>query len=164
VFGEFNNETGIQSTLYVALIGMLFVSFSFSGYEGGATLAEETKNASVSAPKGIILTIIVSSIVGYIYLLGLLFAMQSNIQFVLSESTSTNVVSNVFYLAFTHSSIDSSDSLTTSTNMTAVHLLNYSLCLTLFFSGFSSFTLTTRIAFAMARDGAIPKSSFFKDV
>jgi len=34
----------------------------------------------------------------------------------------------------------------------------------LFFAGFSSMTVTTRIGFAMARDGAFPGSSFLYNV
>lgn len=45
-----------------------------SGYESGATLAEETEHASKSAPRGIIYAIVVSSVIGLIYILGLLYA------------------------------------------------------------------------------------------
>jgi amino acid transporter len=42
VYTEFNNETNINNSFYVSLVGMLFVSFSMTGYESGATMAEET--------------------------------------------------------------------------------------------------------------------------
>lgn len=48
--------------------------FSFSGYEAGAHMAEETTNASKSAPYGILYTCLLCSVIGFIYLLGLLFA------------------------------------------------------------------------------------------
>lgn len=51
--------------------------FSFSGYEGGAHMAEETKNASSSAPWGIIYTCLASAITGIIYLTGLLYSCQN---------------------------------------------------------------------------------------
>lgn len=101
VYTEFNNETNINSSLYVTLIGMLFVSFSMTGYESGATMAEESKHASISAPKSIVLTCVTASIVGYIYFVGLLFGLQQNIAFVMNNSVSSNVVTNIFYLAFT---------------------------------------------------------------
>jgi amino acid transporter len=37
-------------------------------------MAEETKNASSSAPKGIVLTCIVTAITGLVYIAGLLYA------------------------------------------------------------------------------------------
>jgi len=48
--------------------------FSFSGYEGGAHMAEETKNASSSAPWGIVYTCLASAFTGIIYITGLLYS------------------------------------------------------------------------------------------
>jgi amino acid transporter len=101
VFFEFHNETGISSVGYVALIGLLTISFSFSGYESGASLAEETKSASSSAPKGIVMACIMAAIVGFIYVIGLLYAMQENIDFALNGSVSSMAACNIFYIAFT---------------------------------------------------------------
>jgi len=74
VWTRFNNETNIPSTPYVACIGLLMCLFSFAGYEGGAHMAEETKNASASAPRGIILTCLVTGVTGLLYITGLLYA------------------------------------------------------------------------------------------
>lgn len=43
-------------------------------------------------------------------------------------------------------------------SMTALLIVN------LFFAGFSSLTVTSRIGYAMARDGALPFSKYFKGV
>ena len=74
VWTHYNNETGMPNAMYVSCIGLLMCLFSFSGYEGGAHMAEETKNASSSAPKGIVLTCIVTAITGLVYIAGLLYA------------------------------------------------------------------------------------------
>jgi amino acid transporter len=74
VWTKYNNETNINSTAYVSCIGFLMCLFSFAGYEGGAHMAEETKNASASAPRGIILTCVVTGITGLLYIAGLLYA------------------------------------------------------------------------------------------
>lgn len=55
---------------YVMLVGLLGALFAFSGYEAGAHLAEETQNATVSAPWGIIGTCITVAITGFIYIVG----------------------------------------------------------------------------------------------
>lgn len=55
-------------------MGILFSAYSFLGYEAGAHMAEETTNASKSAPRGILYTCILSSITGFVYILGLLYA------------------------------------------------------------------------------------------
>lgn len=80
VWTHYNNETGANSVLYVCCIGMLMSLFSFTGYEGGAHMAEETKNASSSAPKGIVLTCLVTALTGLVYIAGLLYACQNKIQ------------------------------------------------------------------------------------
>ena len=53
--------------------------FSFSGYEAGAHMSEETTNATRSAPLGILYTCIVTAISGLLFILGLLYAMGGDI-------------------------------------------------------------------------------------
>jgi amino acid transporter len=74
VWTHYNNDTGMPNVLYVSCIGLLMCLFSFSGYEGGAHMAEETKNAASSAPRGIVLTCIVTAFTGLVYITGLLYA------------------------------------------------------------------------------------------
>ena len=77
VWTTYNNETGLDtpnSTLYICCIGLLSCLFSFAGYEGGAHMAEETTNASSSAPRGIIMTCVATALTGFTFLLGLLYA------------------------------------------------------------------------------------------
>ena len=102
VFTHYNNETGMPSTFYVGCIGLLMCLFSFSGYEGGAHMAEETKNASESAPKGIILTCVVTGITGFVYICGLLFACMNKIDEYFTGESDYAVV-NLFVTAFTDS-------------------------------------------------------------
>ena len=59
---------------YVAMMGIMFSAYSFTGYEAGAHIAEETTHASKSAPKGIIYTCLLTSVTGFVYILGLLYA------------------------------------------------------------------------------------------
>lgn len=70
------NSTGMDSQLYICLIGLLMSLFSFSGYEAGAHMAEETTNASTSAPWGIVFTCIATALTGFTYILGLLYTCQ----------------------------------------------------------------------------------------
>ena len=79
VWTEFNNDTGFSSVTYVCIIGFLMPLYGISGYEGGATLAEETTSASISAPKGIINGIFASVITGFIFIIGLLYSIGGNI-------------------------------------------------------------------------------------
>jgi amino acid transporter len=58
---------------YICLIGLLMSLFSFCGYEAGAHMAEETRDARKAAPKGIIHSVIAGIVIGFVYLICLLF-------------------------------------------------------------------------------------------
>ena len=45
-------------------------------YDASAHLTEETRSASKSGPRGIIMTVVVSFVVGWMYLLSLTFSIQ----------------------------------------------------------------------------------------
>jgi amino acid transporter len=77
VFTEFVNNTGFQSSLYVALIGLLLAQYTLTGYDASAHMTEETRDASTAGPRGIVMSIVVSVVAGWILLIGLTFAIQS---------------------------------------------------------------------------------------
>ena len=112
-------------------------------------MAEETVDASISAPRGILFTCVASAITGFTFLLGLLYAMGDNLDGANngnSESVIVNIISLVYPIVGSALAI------------ICVLIGN------LFFAGFSSLTVTSRIGFAMARDGALPFSKFFAKV
>ena len=118
-------------------------------------MAEETKNASASAPRGIILTCIVTGFTGLVYILGLLFACDNQIEKYYTGQSDYAVV-NLFVSVFTDSNGEYRK--IGAIAMTALLIVN------IFFAGFSSMTVTSRIGFAMARDGAFPGSTFLYKV
>jgi len=139
----------MPNALYVSSIGLLMCLYSFAGYEGGAHMAEETKNASSSAPKGIVLTCIVTAITGLVYIAGLLYACNNKIAEQFYGESDYPVV-NIYTQAFTNS--NGLHNKIGSVTMTSLLLVN------VFCAGFSSMTVTSRIGFAMARDRAFPFS------
>ncbi|WP_416960126.1 amino acid permease [Streptomyces sp. Agncl-13] len=88
VFTHFHNDTGFSSPLYVALIGGLLAGYTFCGYDASAHVAEETKDAQISAPKGMVRSIWVSLLAGFVLIAGLLFAMQD---YTATQHTPTDV-------------------------------------------------------------------------
>jgi amino acid transporter len=143
VFTTWENRTGFGSKGYVMLLGLLFSTFSFSGYEAGAHMAEETKNASTAAPWGIVTTVLMVAVVGFVYILGLLF--------------STRDVDDVIEYGIVHV-------YTAACGLKGGLFLAGLLIMNLFFAGMSSLTVTSRIGFAMARDGAFPGSEMIRVV
>ncbi|POY71091.1 hypothetical protein BMF94_5848 [Rhodotorula taiwanensis] len=83
VFATFNDSTGDPtwsvraSPAYVALTGILMSQFTITGFDASAHMAEETRNAGKAAPKGVIMSVGVSAIFGFFYLVSLLFCIQS---------------------------------------------------------------------------------------
>jgi len=177
------NNTGASSMIYVSAIGILMSLFSFSGYEAGAHMAEETEDATSSAPWSIVHTCIAGGVTGFVYLLGLLYA-ALNVDLVL-QGDSEQAVVNIYTQAFTEKldttgwnpAINSTcpDPLCCDASNPACVLrgpvktagataLTVLLILNVFCAGFSSLTVTSRIGFAMARDGAMPGSKWLHAV
>jgi amino acid transporter len=101
VFRTFIDDTGLggigwsqrASPAYVAVIGILMAQYTLlgwthtsleyvlflskiSGFDASAHMTEETHNAAMSGPIGIVMSIGVSAILGWILILGLLFSIQ----------------------------------------------------------------------------------------
>lgn len=76
VFTHFNNGTGFGNGLYVCLIGCLLAGYTFCGYDASSHLSEETRQAQIAAPQGIVRAITVSWIAGFVLITGMLFAIQ----------------------------------------------------------------------------------------
>ncbi|MEU5046655.1 amino acid permease [Streptomyces griseorubiginosus] len=88
VFTHFHNDSGFSSPLYIWAIGALVAGYTFCGYDASAHVAEETTDAQTSAPRGIVRSIYVSWIAGFVLIAGLLFAMQD---YTATQNTATGV-------------------------------------------------------------------------
>ena len=58
------------------LLGLLLAQYTFTGYDASAHMTEETHDASRSGPRGIVMSIVVSLIAGWVLLIGITFAIQ----------------------------------------------------------------------------------------
>jgi amino acid transporter len=150
---------------YVVLLGLLTTLFAFSGYDAGGHIAEETQNATKEAPRGILVTVVIAAILGFLYVLGLLFAIPAgNIHMVISGCTIANATLNE--TAICTSTADTGYALMNlfeyAIGPTGGFILTILITLNIFFAGIASVTVTARIGFAMARDGAFPGSEYLR--
>ena len=78
VFTKTINNSGFSHTWlwFVLLLGLLQAQYTFTGYDASAHMSEETRAASRTAARGVIMSIVVSAIFGYILALGVTFAIQ----------------------------------------------------------------------------------------
>ncbi|HEY0508032.1 MAG TPA: amino acid permease [Blastococcus sp.] len=145
VFTEFVNNTGWQSSLYVALIGLLLAQYTLTGYDASAHMTEETKDASVAGPRGIVMSVVVSVIAGWVLLVGLTFAIQSY------DNT----------LAAPDTGVPPAQIFIDAVGETGGKLLLLIAIGAQLFCGMASVTANSRMIFAFSRDGALPGSAFW---
>jgi amino acid permease (GABA permease) len=144
VFGHFVNNTGWGFAPYVFLLGLLNAQYTLTGFDASAHMTEETKGAARSGPRGILNSILVSLVAGWVLLIGLTFAIQ-NYQGTLSSATGI-APAQIF--------IDAAG------QKTGEFLLLIAIGAQLF-CGMSSVTANSRMIYAFARDGAVPGSNFW---
>ena len=145
VFTHFVNNTGWGSAFYVVLLGLLLAQYTFTGYDASAHMTEETKSAAVAGPRGIIMSIVVSLIAGWILLIGVTFAIQNYG----NEVGATVPPAQIFIDAI---------------GGTGAKLLLLVVIVAQLFCGMSSVTANSRMIYAFSRDGALPGSKLWHQV
>src|SRR3954467_106155 len=140
VFGHTINNSGFGHSWlwFVLLLGLLQAQYTYTGYDASAHMSEETHDASRSAARGVIGSIVVSAIFGYILALGVTFAIQD-------EAATTGAggfaVKQVFL-----------DSLGSG----AAKFVLFICVGAQFYCGMSSITSASRMMYAFSRDRAVP--------
>ncbi|MGH3416085.1 MAG: amino acid permease [Actinocrinis sp.] len=144
VFGHFVNNTGWTSGFYVGLLGLLLAQYTFTGYDASAHMTEETHDAARSGPRGIVMSIIVSLVAGWVLLIGITFAIQN---YAGEVGSATGVPPAQIF-------IDAVGS-------TGGKLLLLIAIGAQLFCGMASITANSRMIYAFSRDGALPGSAFW---
>ncbi|WP_035851445.1 amino acid permease [Kitasatospora azatica] len=147
VFGHFVNGTGFQSSFYVGLLSLLVAQYTFTGYDASAHMTEETNDAAVSGPRGIVRSIWLSWIAGFVLIVGLTFAIQD---WDSTLSTTTGVPPAQVFI----------DAL----GMTGGKLLLLVVIGAQLFCGMASVTANSRMIYAFSRDGALPFSKVWHQI
>lgn len=147
VFGRFVDNTGWGIPPYVFLLGLLNAQYTLTGYDASAHMTEETKSAATAGPRGIVNSILVSLVAGWVLLIGLTFAIQS---YGHAVNSSTGVPPAQIF-------VDAAGA------KTGEFLLLIAIVAQLF-CGMASVTANSRMIYAFSRDGAIPGSRFWHRV
>jgi amino acid permease (GABA permease) len=150
VFFEVRNETGFTfagASVYAVLIGLLMAQYTYTGYDASAHVAEETHDAARAAPRGIVLSVVVSVIAGFV----LLFAITWSIQDYDAERT-------------TELGLPPAQIFIDAAGQNLGTFLLFICVVAQFFCGMASVTANSRMTYAFARDGALPGSRLWKQV
>jgi amino acid transporter len=126
---------------------LLLAQYTFTGYDASAHMTEETHDAARSGPRGIVMSIVVSLIAGWVLLVGITFAIQDYDGALASE---TGVPPAQIFI----------DAL----GLTGGKLLLLVAIGAQLFCGMSSVTANSRMIYAFSRDGALPASKFWHKI
>lgn len=124
---------------FAFLGGLLQAQWTYTGYDASAHTIEETRNARVTAPWGIYLSVAVSGLVGYVMLAFVTLAIK--------DLDATAGASNPFVFIFEQA-----------LGTTFGHVVLWVVTLAMWFCGLSCVTSTSRMIFAFARDQGMPAS------
>jgi amino acid transporter len=127
-------------------LGALLPAYTITGFDGSAHAAEETKTAADSVPRGIVRSVLVSGVAGWILLSAVVIAAPSLADAAAKgEGAFLSIVNSVLpqplFVAFGG----------------GIVVAQY-LC------GLATVTAASRMAFAFARDGGLPFSQFVRQV
>jgi amino acid transporter len=140
VFTKTVNDSGFSGSWlwFVLLLGLLQAQYTFTGYDASAHMSEETQNASRSAARGVVMSIVVSAVFGYILALGVTFAIQN---LGVTASAGTFAVKDVFLSAL---------------GTTTAEVMLFITVMAQLYCGMSSITAASRMMYAFSRDRATP--------
>ena len=149
VFTGLENMSGFHiGWWYILPIGLLMAQYTFTGYDASAHMTEETHNASRSGPRGIVMSILISLIAGWVLLIGITFAIQKAT--LRAEATAVVAPGQIW--------IDRGRP------DTGAELLLLVVIGAQLFCGMSSVTANSRMIYAFSRDGALPGSDIWHQV
>ena len=135
-----------DSILYVFALGLLLPAYTITGFDASAHVSEETVGAAVSVPRGIVGSVLVSGIFGWVMLCAVVLAMRR------PEDTAAAGENAFFHTLF----------------RAAPGSLGQFLCwgavVAQYLCGLATVTSASRMAFAFARDGGLPFSRAVRHV
>jgi amino acid transporter len=140
VFTETLNNSGLSGVglFFIFLLGFLQAQYTYTGYDASAHLSEETHDASMTAARGVVNSVLVSAIAGYVLILAFTFAITD-----LGEVADAGAFAAVTVL-------DQALSETWAKILLAIAVGGQLFC------GMSAVTSASRMLFAFSRDGAVP--------
>jgi amino acid transporter len=138
--------------IWLFFLGLLQAQWTYTGFDASAHMAEETEDARRTAPWGIVLSVGVSGIAGYILLIALTLAIQSVPAVIGAKDTQGNAVPAAIAILKTAAGVKVGNSLAALASMA------------MWFCGLSCVTSASRAVYALARDKGIPAWAFFSRV
>lgn len=134
-----------SSIAWLFALGLLLPAYTITGFDASAHAAEETVGAAVHVPQGIVRSVLVSGIAGWIMLMAIVLAMPN-----LDEAAAQG--DQVFFWTMENS-------------LPATWLripLLAGIAMAQYLCGLATVTSASRMTFAFARDGGLPGSAWLR--
>jgi len=141
IFTKFENQSTLGVPIYVFMVGLLMAQYTFTGYDASAHMSEETHNADLAAPRGIISSIAVSLVAGWILIIAITSVIPTS-----SALYATTAVNPAAPVAIW----------TAALSRVGAELLLLIAVVAQAFCGMASVTANSRMLYAFSRDGAVP--------
>jgi amino acid transporter len=153
VFGQTINNTGFSGGttsglvfFYVFLTGLLMAQYTITGYDASAHMSEETRQASRGAAWGMVMSVVVSVIFGFILLVAVTFAVPNDSD---AAGAGTYIVTYIWQ---------------TSMSTHWAEFLLFIAVVAQVFCTIASTTSASRMMFAFSRDRAVPGHQLWRRV
>jgi amino acid transporter len=146
------NSNGRSPYLWAFLLGLLQAHWTYTGFDGSAHMCEETHNARRTAPWGIVISIIVSGIVGYALLIALTLAIRSIPAVLSAKDAQGNAIPAAIAVLGTALGAKAGNAMAALASMA------------MWFCGLSCVTSASRAVYSLARDQGMPWSGLFQRV
>ncbi|MBE3033028.1 MAG: amino acid permease [Actinobacteria bacterium] len=159
-WNAFKGLSGFSIPLYVFLIGLLNAQYTFTGYDASAHVTEETIQANISGAKGIVNSIWISMVAGFILLVGVSLAIPHLADFPFT----TGGVTYTSFADLAANYVAWASIFEYAAGHTLALLLILIVVVAQFFCGMSSVTANSRMVYAFSRDGAVPFAEFWHKV
>jgi amino acid permease (GABA permease) len=154
----FAGLSGFSLPFYIFLIGLLNAQYTFTGYDASAHVSEETIQARISAPKGIVNSIWISLVFGFLVLFAVSIAIPTHFPITI-EGTVYKGYSDIALAVVPWATIFEYNA-----GRFVAELLILVVIGAQFYCGMSSVTANSRMIFAFSRDGAVPFSNYWHHV
>jgi len=170
--GSWNNDLGFVNLQYGAaatypvlaafFFSLLQANWTYTGYDASAHVAEETIGARVSSAWGVFLSVAVSAVVGYVFLMAL--------------TLHTPDLSTLFPKTLDDTTLPAASQYYFGGGVAVISILEYNLgqvfgdvisagiAIAMAFCGLSSVAAAGRMLFAFSRDDGLPGSGWLKKV
>ncbi len=146
------NSNGRSPYWWAFVLGLLQAQWTYTGFDASAHLAEETEDPRRRAPWGIVLSVAVSGVVGYLLVMGLTLAVRSIPEVLAAKDAGGNPVPAVIAI------------LGTALGARAGNAMSAMASMAMWFCGLSSITSASRALYSLARDHGTPLSGVLKKV